>query len=109
MLGDLTDEEVRQIQDVVDEAGRPLEVVGSAARGERKGVGLDVPIAKGVKSDIDYAIPPASYSYFAGVNAADRLPGVDPDDGLLMGIHSPYDGPSIRFEPGQLPEWRPAS
>lgn len=109
MLGDLTDEEIRQIQDVVDRAGRPLEVVGSAARGERKGVGTDGPITKGVKSDIDYAIPPASYAYFEGANAQDLLPGVDPNDGLLMGIHSPHDGPSIRFEPGQLPRWVPAS
>ena len=58
-LGDLTPEEITQIQAVVDDAQRPLEVVGSAARGERKGVGLNIAPCKGVKSDIDYAIAPS--------------------------------------------------
>jgi hypothetical protein len=32
-LGDLTAQEVKRIQDVVDQVGRPIEVVGSAAKG----------------------------------------------------------------------------
>jgi len=35
--GDLTSSEIRQIQKVVNEAGCPLEVVGSAAKGTRRG------------------------------------------------------------------------
>lgn len=59
-LGDLTSGEVGQIQGVVDSAGRPLNVVGSAARGARRGIGSDVPIGKGAgtRSDIDYVVPP---------------------------------------------------
>jgi hypothetical protein len=37
--GDLTTSEIEAIQEVVDQAGRPLEVVGSAAQGARRGVG----------------------------------------------------------------------
>jgi len=53
-LGDLNNAEVKMIQNVVDEAGRPLEVVGSAATGTRRGVGTDIPIGKGpgTRSDI---------------------------------------------------------
>lgn len=35
-LGDLANGEVPQIQQVVDEAGRPLEVAGSVARGRHR-------------------------------------------------------------------------
>jgi RHS repeat-associated protein len=52
-LGDLTISEVRTIQGVVNEAGRPLGVVGSAARAARTGA-----------SDIDYVVSPSSYKYF---------------------------------------------
>ena len=48
-LGDLTPAEIRQIQGVVDRAGRPLEVVGSAARGHRRGVGSSLSIGKGAR------------------------------------------------------------
>jgi hypothetical protein len=51
--GDLTSDEVRQIQSVVNEAGRPLEVVGSAAKGSRA-----------ARSDIDYVVPPSSMQYY---------------------------------------------
>src|SRR3990172_4371237 len=51
--GDLSVEELGQIQGVVNKAGRPLTVVGSAARGAR------TPI-----SDIDYAVPRSSFEYY---------------------------------------------
>jgi hypothetical protein len=68
-LGDLTNGEVAQIQGVVDEAGRPLEVAGLAARGARRGVGTALPIGKGpgTQSDIDYLIPPGSTFYYRGL------------------------------------------
>ena len=102
-LGDLTPDEIAQIQDVVDEAGRPLEVVGSAASGSRRGVGTDLPIGKGPgkRSDIDVLIPPSSRQHFDGLEG--RLPSVDPATGVLTGVHNPQLGPAIRFEPGQAP------
>jgi RHS repeat-associated protein len=110
-LGDLSEEEVRQIQQVVDDAGRPLEVVGSAARGERRNPGTDLPFGKGegTRSDIDYAIPPSSIEYFNAVDATHRLPDVDPHHGLPPSIHSPHDGPSIRFSPGEDPQFIPGA
>jgi RHS repeat-associated protein len=110
-LGDLSEEEARQIQAVVDDAGRPLEVVGSAARGERRNPGTDLPFGKGegTRSDIDYAIAPSSIEYFNDVNAANRLPDVDPHHGLPPSLHSPHDGPSIRFAPGEDPQFIPGA
>lgn len=98
-LGDLTALEARQIQNVVNQAGRPLEVVGSAANGTRRGVGTDLPIGKGpgTRSDIDYISPPSSQSYFEGLQS--QLPGIDPKTGIIPGVPNPNIGPSIRFEP----------
>jgi hypothetical protein len=98
-FGDLTNSEVRQIQKVVNRAGRPLEVVGSAAAGARRGVGTDLPIGKGpgTRSDIDYLAPPSSLQYFQGIQQ--RLPGIDPKTGIIPGTSNPNIGPSIRFEP----------
>jgi hypothetical protein len=42
-MGDLTVREVKAIQSVVNQAGRPLEVVGSAARGASEGKVPDMP------------------------------------------------------------------
>lgn len=86
-LGDLTPEEIQEIQDAVDEAGRPIDVVGSAARGER---------SEG--SDIDHTTAPSSIPYF---NDSD-LPGIDKDDGILQGAPE-KNKRSIRFEPGAKP------
>jgi RHS repeat-associated protein len=83
--GDLTKAEVQQIQNVVNSAGRPLEVVGSAALGERT-----------VGSDIDYTAPSSSHPYFEDL--IEDLPGID-THGLLHGAADPLEGPSIRFEP----------
>jgi hypothetical protein len=85
-LGDLTVDEVRQIQAIVNQAGRPLEVVGSAARGMRK-----------PGSDIDYLVPPGSLPYFEGV--AKGLPGLNPKHGIVPAVGNPDLGPDIRFEP----------
>ena len=89
-LGDLTPGEITQIQSVVDEAGRPLEVVGSSASATR-----------GLGSDIDYLVPPGSVPYYRGLEQ--RLPSIDPKSGIIVGTHNPFIGPGIRFEPGVKP------
>ncbi len=89
-LGDLTFLEVRQIQSVVDQAGRPLEVIGSAARGARR-----------PGSDIDYIVSPSSQSAYSGLSS--RLPSLDPSHGLLSGFGNPFQGSVIRFTPGAKP------
>lgn len=55
VMGDLTKNEIGQIQSEINKAGRPLEVVGSAAEGTRRNVGSNLPIGKevGTRSDID--------------------------------------------------------
>jgi len=89
-LGDLTAAEASSIQAVVNQAGRPLEVVGSAARGARTAV-----------SDIDYVVPPSSLKYFEGLET--QLPGIDPSHGIIPGFGNPNIGPVIRFEPTVFP------
>lgn len=98
-LGDLTRAEIRQIQGVVNEAGRPLEVVGSAAKGTRRNVGTSLPIGKGpgTRSDIDYLVPPSSFDHYIGLE--NKLPGLDPKTGIVPGVHNPFLGPGFRFEP----------
>ncbi|KAA5533740.1 hypothetical protein F0919_14505 [Taibaiella lutea] len=86
----------------VNIVGRPLEVVGSAAKGTRKGVGLDIPIQKCIKSDIDYLAHPNAIPYFEGIN----FPGID-KGGIIPGLSNPYLGPSVRFEPFSLPTFHP--
>ncbi len=97
--GDLTRAEVRQIQGVVNEAGRPLEVIGSAATGTRRNVGTNLPLGKGPgkRSDIDYVVPPSSLQHFEGLQG--KLPSIDPKTGIIPGVGNPNIGPSIRFEP----------
>jgi hypothetical protein len=82
----LTVGEVNSIQSVVNQAGRPLEVVGSAARGARTAT-----------SDIDYVVPPSSLKYFEGLEG--QLPKLDPNHGIIPGYGNPNIGPVIRFEP----------
>jgi hypothetical protein len=89
-FGDLTVEEIEAIQNVVNQAGRPLEVVGSAASGTRTAL-----------SDIDYVIPPSSLQYFEGLET--QLPGLDPTHGIIPGVGNPNIGPVIRFEPNTFP------
>ena len=108
-LGDLTNEEIAAIQSVVEDAGRPLEVGGSAASGLRRGIGSDLPIGKGpgTASDIDYIVPHGSMTYYEGL--AERLPGIDPGTGIIPGVGNPYIGPVIRFEPGLTPVFVPGA
>ncbi len=95
-LGDLTASEVGQIQNVVDAAGRPLDVVGSAARAARTAT-----------SDIDYTTANANFGNFEGLEG--QLPRIDPEHGLLRGYADPNVGPSIRFEPGTAPYFVPGA
>lgn len=97
-FGDLTVGEVQKIQAVVDEAGRPLEVGGSAAKGTRIGIGQNIPIQKGVKSDIDYFVPLSSTNYYKGLES--ELPDLDPKTGIIPSSGNPNIGPTIKFEPG---------
>jgi RHS repeat-associated protein len=98
-FGDLTKGEVAAIQNAVDKAGRPLDVVGSAVTGDRRGVGTDLPIGKGIgkRSDIDYTTAASSVDYFDDA----ALPSID-KHGVLAG--TPERGSlSIRFEPENDP------
>lgn len=99
--GDLTWFERRRIQKAVNAAGRPITVVGSAARGERRNRWKRrLPVGKepGTRSDIDYAAPRSSLPYFD--DQLDKLPGLDRSHGIIPGPHDPNIGPGIRFEPG---------
>ena len=106
-LGDLTDAEMQQIQAVVDRAGRPLEVVGSAAQGTRRGIGSGLPVGKGqgTRSDIDYLVAPGSAQHYQSLQRL--LPSIEPGAGLIPGTHNPFMGPAIRFEPGSPPQFIP--
>ncbi len=94
-LGDLTNGEVGQIQGVVDAAGRPLAVVGSAASGTRD-----------EDSDIDYVVGPSSLGHYEGKEG--DLPSIDPEHGIIPGVPNPHEGPAIQFEPGGRPTVVPA-
>ncbi len=102
-LGDLTPSEINQIQNVVEEAGRPLTVVGSAAEARRRGVGTNLPIGKGdgTRSDIDFLVSPSSLNYYD--NLQNKLPSLDPKSGIILGLHNPFIGPGIIFSPGSTP------
>lgn len=107
-LGDLTKAEVKQIQKIVDEAGRPLDVIGSAAKGTRRNPGSNLPFGKDPatnKSDIDFITNPQHLPYFSGKQG--KLPDIDPSTGIVPGAHNPFQGPGIRFEPGTKPVFTP--
>ncbi len=89
-MGDLTAAEIKAIQNVVNQAGRPLEVVGSAAKAGRTAI-----------SDIDYVVPPSSLEYFEGLQG--ELPGIDASHGIIPGVGNPNIGPVIKFEPFTFP------
>jgi hypothetical protein len=95
-VGDLTKAELKQLQKVVNEAGRPVEIVGSAAKSTRRNVGSNLPVGKGpgTKSDIDILIPSSSKGNFNGLS--NQFPkGSD----INVGTANPNIGPSIRIEP----------
>jgi len=84
--GDLTVAEAQKIQAIANRAGRPIHVVGSAAKG-----------ARGPGSDIDYIVTPSNSAYFdAGL--AKQLPGID-SHGILFGHPNTFQGPVITFSP----------
>ncbi len=85
--GDLTPEELERIRDLATRAGRPVYVVGSAARGERT-----------ERSDIDYVISSSSWDYWR--NYRDRLPSID-SHGPIFGVPNPYIGPFIEIPPNR--------
>ena len=106
-LGDLTPSEVSRIQAAADRLGSDIYVVGSAAKGERRGIGTDLPIGgfgtskSGTRSDIDYVVRD-------GVDdRANRLdlPDVDPGFGVRGVDYINLDAsPAVRFSPGRPPE-----
>lgn len=95
------------IQAIVDRAGAPLTVVGSAAEGSRRNPGAALPIGKseGERSDIDYLVANLYRAAFAGL--ADALPAID-RHGMLTGDFDHREGPGIRFRPDEEPEYLPA-
>ena len=76
----------------------PLHVVGSAARGERRNVGTDLPIGKGenTRSDIDVLIGHSSKQNFPG---ADSNYGFGDGFDVNFGTPNPNVGPHITFSP----------
>ena len=89
-------------------ASRPPPIVGSAAKGARRGVGSDLPLAEfggakaGTRSDIDYAV---RNGYDDAASALD-LPDVDPSWGVRGVDYLNLDNsPAIRFSPGRAPEY----
>ncbi|MCG8321929.1 MAG: hypothetical protein MI921_20700 [Cytophagales bacterium] len=77
-----------------------MEIVGSAAKGSRRNPGSKLPIGKekGTKSDIDFLVPPSSLDNFTDL--VNKLPEIDPNTGIIPGVHNPKLGSGIRFEPG---------
>ncbi|MBY0370366.1 hypothetical protein K2X33_06740 [bacterium] len=97
LTGDLTAAETSRIQAVVDEWGKPLAVFGSAARGERRNRGTDLPLgdAPNQRSDIDYWLTAHMGSDFRA-----RLPD---HDGKFRDDTSGLPLPCIVFSPHIAP------
>lgn len=109
-VGDLRPAEVAQIQAAADKLGQDIYVVGSAAKGERRGVGTDLPMSEygkpkaGTRSDIDYSVKSGAD------DAADKLglPDVDGSFGVRGVDYINLDSsPAVRFSPGKPPEYLP--
>lgn len=106
-LGDLRPSEIARIQAAADELGESIYVVGSAAKGARRNVDTDLPLAgfggskAGTRSDIDYAVRNGIDDV---ANELD-LPDVDPSFGVRGIDYLNLDNsPAIRFSPGRAPE-----
>jgi hypothetical protein len=100
-LGDLTVNEVQQIQQAVDATGQPVTVIGSAANGTRNAA-----------SDIDYLFEqmPEFPSEMNDVDEImEQLPDVDWSHGAIRGTFNPYLGSGISFAPGATPVVLPAA
>ena len=97
-FGDLTIDEITQIQGVARESGVDIYVVGSAAKGTR---GI-----KRVMSDIDYLVPwtdDLNYKRYSGHGTLEDLirnkaPGPH-EHGVFKRRFNPAEGPGIRFSP----------
>jgi RHS repeat-associated protein len=92
-LVDLTPEEAKQVQAVVEEGGEPLWVVGGVAKGKRH-----------PGSDIDYYYEGNAWSHPFDTS---KLPGFDPRHGILGKFVKRRLGPGILFQPGKPPEFHP--
>lgn len=108
-LGDLSPTEIARIQAAADELGADIYVVGSAAKGTRRNVDTDLPLADfggskaGTKSDIDYVV--ANRSGLDDAADALDLPDNDPSFGVRGLDYITLDSsPAIRFSPGRTPE-----
>lgn len=107
-LGDLRPTEIAQIQAAVEELGQDLYVVGSAAKGMRRNIDSDLPLAQfggskaNTRSDIDYAVA----NGYDDAASALNLPDMDPGWGVRGVDYLTLDNsPAIRFSPGKDPEF----
>lgn len=101
-FGDLSKEEVDKIQRIVDQVNLPIDVTGSAAKGERRDAGdPNLPLGKGpgTKSDIDYRVTPEAAAAWNSP-VASQLPEMD---AIRIRVYNPLEGPRIRFAPGRAP------
>ncbi|MBF0548699.1 MAG: RHS repeat-associated core domain-containing protein [Candidatus Riflebacteria bacterium] len=92
-FGDLTANEVRQIQNLARQTGEDVTVVGSAAKGTR---GIKRPV-----SDIDYLVDPEA-SIRSGGKLEDLIRDTAPgpqEHGILKGTPDLSRGPAIIFKP----------
>lgn len=106
-LGDLRPTEVARIQAAADTLGEDLYVVGSAAKGARRNVDTDLPLADfggrkaGTRSDIDYATRNGADDAASEMD----LPDMDSGWGVRGVDYLDLDNsPAIRFSPGRAPE-----
>lgn len=106
-LGDLNPAEVAKIQSAAETLGADLYVVGSAAKGARRNVGSDLPLAEfggskvGTRSDIDYAVKNGLDDAASKLD----LPDMDSSWGVRGVDYLNLDNsPAIRFSSGQPPE-----
>jgi hypothetical protein len=106
-VGDLSPAEVARIQAAAEQLGADIYVVGSAAKGTRRNVGSDLPLARfgegkaGTRSDIDYAVRSGLDDRANTL----RLPDVDSSWGVRGVDYLNLDrSPAIRFSPGKAPE-----
>lgn len=105
-LGDLLPKEIEEIQKRADSLGIDIFVVGSAAKGQRRGIGSNLPLSvfggtkQNTRSDIDYAVRDG----FDELASKSGLPDVDPSFGV-RGVNyiNLKNGPIILFSPGKKP------
>jgi hypothetical protein len=115
-LGDLTSDEVNQIQALVEEAGQPIWVVGGAAKGTRRNVGTNLPFKRllgektsSTRSDIDYFFEYDKIDVYGRprMDVFRRLPDLDTRHGILGGWVRRRLTTGILFQPGKPPEVHP--